>query len=782
MATILYRLGLLSARRPWRVITTWLLLLLAAGAGFGLFAGPVSTTLSIPGTPTGDVQERLAAEFPAAQGGSGSLVFTTTDGSPFTDEQAEEVQRFLGRLDDLPGVRGAVDGFTAQDQLRTQRQQVEDGAAQLAEARQQLGDASAPELVDQQRGIDDAAALLELSKSTRFVSADGSTAMGIISFEQATDEVPIETKAEITEAAEEARIAGVDVFVSSELAQTVPALVGLGELIGIIIAAIMLLLTLRTIRGAVIPLVSAALGIGIASLAALSFSSVVDFVSITPILAIMLGLAVGIDYSLFITNRHRTQLRSGMEVSRSIATANGTSGNAVAFAGLTVIIALLALNVSGIPFLSLMGTVGAVAVFFAILIATTFTPALLALAGRRVLTRSERASAGTSAPVPSPARPMRTGRAVVTLVTGVAVLGIVALPAAQMRLGLPAGSAEAIDSTQYKAYTTVSEKFGPGQNGPLLVIADMPVAVGDDDLVAAQVAVGQAIAEDPDVVSVLPVGVSTDRDILAFQVTPADGPDSVSTEDLVRDLRDQQIDVADGEVTLGVAGNASANIDMSEKLADALPIYLVVVIGLSLLILVLVFRSILVPLTATLGFVLSLLATFGATTAVYQLGWLGQIFGVHDPGPIVSVLPILQIGVLFGLAMDYQLFLVSGMREAHVHGAAPRAAVQQGLLAGRAVVTAAAIVMISVFSGFIFSESSTIKVIGFGFAFGVLVDAFVVRMLLIPAAMHLLGGAAWWLPRWLDRILPDVDVEGAELQRGDSRPGRGSVLSHRPAR
>ena len=301
----------------------------------------------------------------------------------------------------------------------------------------------------------------------------------------------------------------------------------------------------------------------------------------------------------------------------------------------------------------------------------------------------------------------------------------------------------------------------------------MPGAVGDDELVAAQVTVGRAIAENPDVVSVLPVGVSTGRDILAFQVTPAEGPDSVSTEDLVRDLRDQRIGTDGGDVTLGVAGNASANIDVSEMLADALPIYLVVVIGLSFLILVLVFRSILVPLTATLGFVLSLLATFGATTAVYQLGWFGQVFGVHDPGPIVSVLPILQIGVLFGLAMDYQLFLVSGMREAHVHGAAPRAAVRQGLQAGRAVVTAAAIVMISVFSGFIFSESSTIKVLGFGFAFGVLVDAFVVRMLLVPAVMHLLGTAAWWLPRWLDRLLPDVDVEGARLQHTPPVPHRG---------
>jgi RND superfamily putative drug exporter len=252
----------------------------------------------------------------------------------------------------------------------------------------------------------------------------------------------------------------------------------------------------------------------------------------------------------------------------------------------------------------------------------------------------------------------------------------------------------------------------------------------------------------------------------------------VSTEKLVHELRDlPAISTADGDITLGVAGNASANIDVSEKLANALPLYLVVVVGLSLIILILVFRSILVPLTATAGFVLSLLAAFGGLTAIYQFGWLPAVFGTHDPGPILSFLPIIEVGVLFGLAMDYQLFLVSGMREAYAHGAPAKIAVQRGLHAGRAVVTAAAIIMISVFSGFIFSESATIRPIGFGLAFGVLVDAFVVRMLLIPAAMHLLGRAAWWFPTWLDRILPDVDVEGAKLERGhatatpqDARP------------
>jgi RND superfamily putative drug exporter len=299
-------------------------------------------------------------------------------------------------------------------------------------------------------------------------------------------------------------------------------------------------------------------------------------------------------------------------------------------------------------------------------------------------------------------------------------------------------------------------------NGPLLVVADLETAVTDEDLLAEQVRIGTALRAENDVVAVAPIGASDDDLLLAFQVIPAEGPNSESTEQLVRDLRG--IDLV-GVASLGVAGNASGNIDVSEKLAAALPLYLLVVVGLSLIILIFVFRSILVPVTATLGFVLSLFASFGAITAVFQWGWLGAVFGIHDPGPILSFLPILVVGVLFGLAMDYQLFLVSGMRESYVHGASARLAVQRGVHAGHTVVIAAALIMASVFSGFIFSNSVMIQSIGFGLAGGVLLDAFVVRLLIIPAVMHLLGDAAWWLPKWLDRMLPNVDVEGASLER-----------------
>lgn len=457
-----------------------------------------------------------------------------------------------------------------------------------------------------------------------------------------------------------------------------------------------------------------------------------------------------------------------MEVHESVGLANGTSGNAVVFAGTTVLIALLALNITGIPFLGIMGSVGAFSVAIAVAVAVSLTPALLGLLGPRALSKKARATIGAPEHHEKPVEPMRTGRAILGAVGAAAILLVIAIPALSMRLGLPDGTQEPTDSTQYQAYKITDEKFGEGLNGTLLVTADLPDAVSDDELLATQVEITDTLMENEDVVAVSPAGTSADNSFLAFQVIPAEGPSSQSTEDLVHELR--ALSPLDDGTVLGVAGEASGNIDISEKLADALPIYLVVVVGLSLVILIVVFRSILVPLMATLGFVLSLFAAFGAVTAVYQWGWLSSIFGVHDPGPVLNFLPIILTGILFGLAMDYQLFLASGMRESYVHGLDARRAVVAGRRHGRAVVTAAAIIMMSVFGGFIFSHIAMIRPMGFGLAVGVLADAFVVRMLIVPALMHLAGEKAWWLPAWLDRILPNVDVEGAALERSHPVP------------
>ncbi|MFD2079024.1 putative drug exporter of the RND superfamily [Actinopolymorpha cephalotaxi] len=844
MAELLYRVGRFAARCHWSVVGIWAAVMLLGLGTFAAFSGTISSAISIPGTPTGKVTDQLARDFKGASGGSGSVAFTTVDGRAFSREQRNGIAGLLERISRVDGVRGVTNPFDTQAQLDSGKAELATGTRKLTQGKDALAKgleqlkaaqrqldaqreqaagkgtpdkvkqrlAAEQEKLDQNKrqlqqqsakldgqaaGLQSATQVAELSSGFRFVSKDRAAAVGTVSFEQPTTEVPAEVKTEIEDLVDAAGITGTKALLSQDISQAVPSVLGPGEVAGVIVAAIVLVLMLGTAIGAVLPLASAILGVGVATLAAMSFSGLVDFQSVTPVLGVMLGLAVGIDYSLFILNRHRNQLRQGMDLHESIGLANGTSGNAVVFAGATVVVALLALNITGIPFLGLMGTVGAGAVLVAILVATTFTPAVLSLVGMRVLRKRERAAlrpgaASTSRRNPNvdakgprhrradgthsgADRPMSTRRAILAVVIGIGALAVVALPALQMRLGLPDGASQPEDSQAYQAYEVQAKKFGDGFNGPLLVVANLPHAVDETTRTAEQATVGKAIQDKGDVRAVVPIGVSDDGTELAFQVIPTGGPNSESTADLVQGLRELRPDTAQGgSATLGVAGNASANIDVSQKLSDALPVYLVLVVGLSFLILILVFRSLLVPLTATIGFVLSLLGAFGGITAIFQLGWVSSLFGVHSPGPILSFLPIIQTGILFGLAMDYQLFLVSGMREAYAHGAPAKVAVRRGLHAGRSVVTAAAIIMISVFAGFIFSHDTTIKPIGFGLAFGVLLDAFVVRMLIIPAAMHLIGDKAWWIPRWLDRILPDVDVEGAKLER--THP-----VSHHPA-
>ncbi|WP_375386160.1 MMPL family transporter [uncultured Microbacterium sp.] len=828
VAELLYRLGKLAARRAWIVVGVWALVVVIAAIGFAVGFKGLSASFDIPGTASGAVTDELQHKLPDFGGASGTVVFETADGSAFTSEQQSEINALVRDAADLPDVAAVVDPFDTEKQRADQEQQLVDGRqqldagsaqldasqaqldagqaqlnagrAQLDAARQQAVAAGAPpeqvatldaqkvgldaqqaqltagqakledsraELETQTTTLDNGASLSDLSRGIRTVSEDGSTAVVNIAYSPTRTELSQASKDATIEYFEAASIDGVDVSISTDIAMAAPQILGVGEVVGVVFAAIALLVMLGSIIAAALPLVTALLGVIIGILGTLAFSGVTQMASITPFLGLMLGLAVGIDYSLFIINRHRKQLLQGAEPRESIGLANGTAGNAVVFAGATVVVALVALNVTGIPFLGLMGTVGAIVVAIAVLIAITLTPAILGLLGTRVLSRRSRARMGRIHHGMTKAKPMPTWRAIVTVVFVSAALLIVAVPGLSMRVGLPDGGSEPVESTAYVAYSTTEREFGAGANGPLLVTAQLPAGLNDDQLLQATVDVAQAIADLDDVVAVAPIAVSDDNLLAAFQVVPAHGPNSVSTENLVVELRG--MDPVDGDITISVAGAAASNIDISEKLAAVLPTYLAVVIGLSLIIMVLVFRSILVPLIATGGFILSLFATFGAIVAVFQWGWGADALGIHT-GPILSFLPVLLVGILFGLAMDYQLFLGSGMREAYVHGDGARVAVVRGLRSGRSVVTAAGLIMVSVFGGFIFSESTMIRSIGFGLALGVLLDAFVVRMLLMPALMHLLGKSAWWIPRWLDRILPNVDVEGASLRSQHPAP------------
>lgn len=820
MAELLYRLGTFAARRAWVVMGAWLVVLALTVGGFLIGFKGLGSSFDIPGTASGAVTEELAKKLPAMSGASGTVVFTTEDGSALSAAQRAEISALVASGTSLPDVAAVTDPFVAEQQRADQATQLADGREQITagraqldagqtqldiglqqldaaqrqldEGRQQAAAVGAPTTsldaqqqqldagkaqLDEQQGAltasrndleaqstkaDLGAQILELAKGIRQVSEDGSTAIVNIAFTEPRLELAQESKDAAIEHFQSVTIDGVEVAFSTDIAQGVPQIFGVGEVIGVIVAGIVLVVMLGSLIAAALPLVTAIFGVAMGALSVLAFSGAVQMASVTPVLGVMLGLAVGIDYSLFIVNRHRRQLLRGADVRESIGLANGTAGNAVAFAGMTVIVALIALNVTGVPFLGLMGTAGAVSVLIAVLIAITLTPAILGLLGTRLLARKARAHIGHSLTTDKPVKVMSTVRSVVTIVLTVAALLTIAIPTLSLRLGLPDGGSEPEGSLSSEAFTVIEKEFGPGANSPLLVTATLPAGLDEEQVLQQQAQVAQALADQDDVSAVAPIAVSEDTRLVAFQVLPDGGPNSVSTENLVRHLR--ELPPLGAGIEVGVAGLAASNIDISEALASVLPMYLVVVVGLSLLIMILVFRSLLVPLIATGGFILSLAATYGATVAVFQWGWGAEFLGIQ-PGPILSFLPIILVGILFGLAMDYQLFLATGMREAFVHGAHARLAVAQGFRAGRSVVIAACLIMVAVFGGFIFSESTIIRSMGFGLAVGVLLDAFIVRMLLMPALMHLLGKSAWWIPRWLDRILPDVDVEGAALER-----------------
>ncbi len=837
MAELLYRLGQFSAKRAWQVIVGWLLILALAGGGYFLGSGPLATTFDIPDTPSAKVVDQLGKKLPEFAGAAGTVVFHTKDGSALDQSQQDQISALVASAKDISYLAEVIDPFEVEaeqernaaeladgvEQVESARTQIEEGQQQLNAARAELDAAQAQldmgkelaatygldtsefpahqaqidagraeidhqqELLDKGRAeleagavtVEQGAQLQEYSAGIRMVSDDRSIALVQLAFTQTRLELTPEAQDAVVDHFSAAHIDGVSVDFSSDIVQGVPKILGVGEVVGVVIAAVVLLVMLGSAIAASFPIVTALVGVGVGVMSALAFSGVVEMASVTPVLGVMLGLAVGIDYSLFIVNRHRKQLLQGFEIDESIGLANGTAGNAVVFAGSTVVIALLALNVTGIPFLGLMGTVAALCVAIAVLVAITLIPALLGLAGDRVFNRktlvlveekrhsfaheSTESIGSTAAPESkSGIAPMSTGRAVLTSVVTIAALLVLAIPTLSMRLGLPDGSSEPEESTAHIAHSVIEAGFGAGTNGPVLVAANLVKPVTDDNLIETQAFVASKLARLDAVEAVAPVGVSDDGKLIAFQITPREGPNSESTELLIHSLRD--MGAISTNIELGVAGQAAMNIDISESLADVLPLYLSVVVGLSLLIMIIVFRSFLVPLIATGGFVLSLLASFGAVVAVFQWGWFADILGIST-GPVLSFFPVILVGILFGLAMDYQLFLATGMREAYVHGSSARLAVMQGFRTGRSVVIAAALIMVSVFGGFIFADDSIIKLMGFGLAFGVAVDAFIVRLLLMPALMHLHGSAAWWFPKWLDRIVPNIDVEGAALER-----------------
>ncbi|SEE62295.1 putative drug exporter of the RND superfamily [Arthrobacter alpinus] len=812
MALWLYKLGRFSARRAWLVITAWAVIVGLVGGAAALFMGPMSNNFQIPGTETQQMADKLQADLPEASGGTGAVVFTSTNGEPFTAAQETAITEAMKTVTEVPTVKGVIDPFLTTASQKDGAAQLAGGAAQLAQEQAKLDaqkaqtaalPADSPEaqaiaaqleagqatLTAKKAELDSGQRTSDAAAAVRFVSENNKAAIGQIQFTESMNGVTPANRQLVQDKLNTLESSGVTVSYSKEIVEDVSSLFGISEIVGIAVAAAVLLIMLGTLVAAGLPLLMAVVGVGIGVGGTMALTSVIEMSSISPMLALMLGLAVGIDYSLFIVNRHRQQLMAGMAMRESIAKATGTSGNAVTFAGLTVVIALAALAVTGLPFLAVLGLAAAATVAVSVIIALTLTPALLSLIGTKIISRkawaknaaatqihnaaleglsdAEKSAADDAADIARSAKGwggLVTKHPVISLVTAVIALVVIAIPATGLRLALPDGGSEPVDSSAFQAYSITGENFGTGMNGPIIVVGSLPAGLDQAAATELNLDVADKLREVHNVTAAVPVMVSKDLRTAVYQVIPTEGPASESTVQVIHDLRSEGASIASElDVTIGLTGQTAANVDVSEKLGAALPPYLAIVVGLSLILLILVFRSILVPLLATAGFLLSLVAAFGGVVAVYQWGWLGGIFDVANPAAVLSFLPIILIGVLFGLAMDYQVFIASGMREAYAHGQSAKQAVRTGFKHAAPVVTAAAIIMISVFSGFIFSHLTMVRPLGFALAFGVLVDAFVVRMTIVPAAMHLLGKSAWWIPKWLDKILPDVDVEGAKL-------------------
>ncbi|MEW2375300.1 MMPL family transporter [Micromonospora sp. NPDC047812] len=723
MATLLYRLGRGSMRRRRLVAAIWLVVLVGLGLAAATLRGPIADNFTMPGTESQRALDLLAEQFPAASGATGTIaVKAPADGTLAGPQGQAVVKELTQEAATLPGVVGAVDPF-------------------------QVG----------------------------AVSPDGRYALVQVQFATGADEVTDAQRDAYEKVGERAEAQGWKVAPGGEVLSSVPE-VGSTEAIGVAVAAIVLVVTFGSLVAAGMTMLNALIGVGVGMAGLFAISSVVDLSSTAPILALMLGLAVGIDYSLFITSRYRQNLMEGLPPDEAVGRAVGTAGSAVVFAGATVVIALAGLAVVNIPFLTVMGLAAAGTVTVAVLVAITLQPALLGFAGRRVLPRKLRTTvpagdrAADAADAGTPPAEDRSGFGfrwahlvtrfrVPVILVGLIGLGLLALPAPDMRLALPDAGTAPVGSAARESNDVITEGFGPGFTGRLAVVVagETPEAT-----TAAIPQVTALVQRTENVLAVAPPQLSPDGRTALLGVVPKTGPTEEATETVVNDVRAAVGEFRDVDVLL--TGATAIGIDVSEKLSDALPVYLLLVVGLSVLLLMLVFRSLLVPVKAALGFLLTVAATFGITVAVFQQGHLADMVGLDTPGPLVSFLPILLIGILFGLAMDYEVFLVSRMREDFVHGDTAQQATINGMGHGARVVTAAALIMISVFGGFVFLDDPVIKSMGFALAIGVAIDAFVVRMTIVPAVMSLLGKRAWWLPRWLDKILPNVDIEGEGLR------------------
>ena len=708
MATFLYRLGRLAFRRRRVVVVVWLAVLAVTAVGASLGGALSTDTGSAPGTEAQSALDLARDRFPGlgTDRAQARIVLTAPAGTTITGERAA-VDRLVADVSGGTQVANVVSPFAA-----------------------------------------------------RAVSEDGSTAYATVTYTAAAGDLTTAAKDQLRAAVAAARAAGLTVDVGGPVLAEKPKVGGASEIVGIVLAGLVLLVVFGSVVAAGLPLVTALAGVGVSMLTIVAAGAAFGLSSTTSIVAAMLGLAVGIDYALFVVSRYREERAAGHPAEPAAGLAVGAAGSAVVFAGLTVIITLAGLALTGIPVATKIGMSAALAVLVAILVALTLVPALLGFVPQAVLARRTRQETDTAAT--RWARFVLRHRLPMFLGT-TAVLVVLALPVLHLDLGTPGDESKSTATTERRAYDTLAHEFGPGVNGPLTVVVD---ARHSTEPAAAVRTIATRIADTPGVVSVSPARFDGAGDTALLTVVPATAPTAGETADLVHRIRaDRPATESATGATFLVSGTTAVNIDLADQVPGTLVRYLTIVLGLAFLLLLTVFRSPIVPLEAVFGFLLSTLAALGAVVAVFQWGWGAGLIGLDQTGPIISTMPIMLVGMIFGLAMDYEVFVVSRIREAHTRGEAAGRAVVTGFRRSARIVVAAALIMISVFAGFVGADQALIKMIGFSLATAVLLDAFVVRMVLVPALLALTGELAWSLPRWLDRLLPHVDVEGNALVR-----------------
>ncbi|TCK01010.1 MMPL family transporter [Nocardia alba] len=748
MSVYLYRWGKFAFRRKWIVLPVWLLLFVLLGGLGATLSKPMSNDFSMPELPSARANEILDKHFEgmskqfSMDAVTGTYVIGAPEGQKLTDPaNRAAIEAFIAKLNDL----AIVDH--------------EQKLSSPVAATEEMGCLAAP---DPSKCS---------SAPLNVLNETAPNTVGVLSVPFTIKAVTDVTDAERDAAYEvgaEARNAGLTVELSGSIAMKQEQPSGKSELIGMGVALIVMVVAFGAIVAAVVPIITAIVGLGAATSLIMLGTSVMEVPAFTTFLASMIGIALSIDYALFIVSRYKHELAVRDSAEEAAGTALGTAGSAVVFAGLTVIIALGALGIVGVEFLTFMGLGGAIAAAFAVLTAVTLMPALMGAFGKSLFKpKLPIVAQHDPEDETSVTNGQRFAKVIakapwVALVLSVVVLGALAAPAAGLNLGLPGDDSMPKTSTIRKAYDLRTEGFGEGSNGVLMVAADLS-GTPEAERKAAVGALRAKLESYEGMDYVTEPVWSKDNQGAILNGVPKSGPNNQATKDLVAEARGAEADLnAKYGMAYGITGTTAIYADVDHVLLSKILPYLAIVAGAAFILLILVFRSILVPLTAALGFLLSMGATFGATVLIFQQGKFGLI---EDPQPLVSFLPIMLIGLVFGLAMDYQVFLVTRMREEFVHGKSAKDAMVSGYHHGARVVTSAAIIMISVFGSFILETDVTAKSFGFALAAGVAIDAFIVRMIVVPALLVIMGKWSWWMPKWLDRIVPDIDVEGAKLEQ-----------------